>query len=224
MTHLCFQCSKLHKKIDLIIDENNKYKPFIYILQKYNIYDISILEEELKNVIIYNKKDDENDKIKYNSSLNKNNVYNINNDRNVNNIVNKINLMYETLNKRKSKIIYNYYDLYNEYLKEKQKNIKLKFNEFICYRADNVKRYNEKVKRSYMLFNDLLNIVKDIKDYGKKERGKEITIVNILGKCRLSIDKIYKLRNNNYNKLIKFLKPIIINECKNDYNEKCFHF
>jgi hypothetical protein len=70
-----------------------------------------------------------------------------------------------------------------------------------------------------MLFNDLLNIVKDIKDYGKKGRGKEITIVNILGKCTLSIDKLYKLRNDNYNKLIKFLKPIIINKCKNDYKK-----
>lgn len=335
MIHPCFQCSKLQERINLIIDENkkireelNKHIPFINILQKYNIYDINIFEEEIKNIIIYNK----NKKINYDFDEKKNNTYNINNDKNfnisiqnehigineesseinndinlkeeittnfdnlgnisentnefsnndqnnkkglnghkiddivdninnsvenasfdvkkskvsdiiikriidfynnyedkyklsfgdnkkVNNIVNNINLIYGTLNKRKSKIIYNYYNLYNEYLKEKNKNQKLKFNEYICYKADDVRRYNEKVKRSYILFSDLLNVVKDIENYGKKGRGKEITIVNILGKCTLSIDKLYKLRNNNYNKLIEFLKPIIINECKNDYEK-----
>lgn len=305
MLHTCSECLKLQKKLHFIIDSNNKYIPFINILQKYNIYDINVLEDKLKNIVIYNKtnigsdenknyknqSEDNNDKkinipiqskhIEINDNIEskpskivslENNIENVNNNndnpenivydinnfkiknasfniikskvsdiilkriidlynnnenkyklpfgsnKKVNNVVNKINLAYVTLNKRKSRIIYNYYDLYNEYLKEKQKNVELKFNEYICYRVDNIKRYNEKVKRCYMLFNNLLNIVKDIKDYGKKKRGKEITIVNILGKCSLSIDKIYKIRNNNYNKLIEFLKPIIINECINDYN------
>lgn len=137
--------NKYNNSENIVYDINN----FKIKKASFNIIKSKVSDIVLKRIIdLYN-----NNENKYKLPFGSN--------KKVNNVVNKINLAYETLNKRKSRIIYNYYDLYNEYLKEKQKNVELKFNEYISYRADNIKRYNEKVKRCYMLFNNLLNIVKD---------------------------------------------------------------
>ncbi len=129
----------------------------------------------------------------------------------IDNIKDSINNNYDTININKSKIIYNSYLLYKKYLETKKENNDLLFVDFISENKD-INRYSEKAKRCYEFFNELLNITKDIK--GHQIYSKINIILDILAKCRLSLDKLYKIRNDNYNELINFLRPIIIKECQ----------
>lgn len=178
---------------------------------------------------IGNKKESitSNDKVKVSDSIIKRikNFYNSYKEDNfkiifdnseIDNIKNSINDNYEVINFNKSTIIYNNYLLYKKYLEAKKENKKLLFINFISEKKD-VNRYSEKAKRCYEFFDKLINIVKDIPSHEKN--SKTNIIIDVLQQCRLSTDKLYKIRNNNYNELINFLEPIIINKCKNKYEQ-----
>lgn len=124
----------------------------------------------------------------------------------------KISEKYDTINKNKSEIIYENYELYKNYLMNKKIDNSITLIKFIG-NDGNIDRYGEKVKRCYEFFNDIFEITKEIPFGGY---GKIFTIIRILKQCRLSIDKLYKIRKDNYDELIKFLNPILIERCKKE--------
>lgn len=134
-----------------------------------------------------------------------------------NSIKSDINNNYDNIYKNKSEIIYNYYKLYKKYLEAKNNDNKLSFSKFVDYNNKDTNRYNEKVMICYKFFNNLIDIVKDVPEYG--DYSKINKLIDIISKCRLSIDKLYKIRKDNYIELINFLSPIIIDECKNKYEQ-----
>jgi hypothetical protein len=123
-----------------------------------------------------------------------------------------INSNYRISNISKAKIIYNYYKLYNEFVIRKKNN--LKFIEFIKYKPIE-NRYIEKVKICYTFINNLLNIIKDMPS--SFEDSKEVVLINILSECRITINKLYRLRGKEYEDLIAFLSPIYTEELEKDY-------
>ncbi len=98
---------------------------------------------------------------------------------------------------------------------------KIKFTDFIKYNnyTCDINRHTEKSKRSYEFVNELLEYVKDIRHEKLFEKMIKLnTLIKILSKCRLSVDKLYKIRKNNYNELIEFLKPLILENIEKDIN------
>lgn len=122
----------------------------------------------------------------------------------------EIDLDYKAINSKKANIIYIYYKLFKLYLDEKQKDEKLKFLEFINHKPIE-KRYNEKVNICYKFIRDVLEKVKDI---NINEEIKQNIIINILSNCRLSINKLYRIRGKEYIQLIDFISPFYIERCK----------
>lgn len=112
----------------------------------------------------------------------------------------------------KSDLIYNYYEIYKIYLDKKNNNAKLYFEDFIKHNYKDNGLYVKKIEISYEFFSDLLNIANNIKN--RSESEKIYILKEILKKCRLSINKLYKIKENSYKELIDFLKPIILEKCK----------
>lgn len=125
----------------------------------------------------------------------------------------KINQNYENIYINKVKIIYNYYELYKQYLIEKEKNSKLIFIQFVGYNTSDVASYNEKAKICYEFFDCLLNTANEIVLSDTSLKYKNI-IIDVLKKCKISINKLYNLRKENYNEMVEFLIPIIKEKCK----------
>lgn len=116
---------------------------------------------------------------------------------------------YNIINKNKVELIQKNYCLYKLYLENKKENSKNSFIKFLGQNPD-IDRYNEKAYRCYKLFNDLFELIKNDKI---EEDKKNNIIIDILRKCRFSIDKLYKIRENNYEEFINFLKNILIEKC-----------
>lgn len=212
---------KNRKKTNQIINneklnDESKYKTLLDKIQKLNIeQNDKDLDKHINNVkvkhsttIICRIKNFyyENDKL----------IINYNNPE-VDNLKYQINNNYEIINLNKSKNIYNHYMIYKKYLEAKEKYNKLTFLNFIEYNTEGIGRFTEKVKRCYIFFNDLLNIIKDIPNYF--ESSNIDVLIDILKRCRLSVDKLYKIRGEDYKELIAFLSPIIIKTCNAKYEK-----
>jgi cell division protein FtsB len=135
---------------------------------------------------------------------------------NTDNIKRDINDTYDDIYSNKIIIIYNYYKLYNEYLKEKKNNIKLKFSNYIDDENNEVIRYKEKVIICYNFIKNLLEKVDNMPSFFGED--KMFSLINLLSKCRLSINKLYKLRKNEYKNLLDFLIPLYITKYKESYD------
>lgn len=185
------------------------------------------LKEELKtykDLINFNNNNNKKylEEIKYNYYNYVNGNVEVNDNNNKNEEIDRtqylINNNYDTIYYNKSKLIYNYYLLYRNYLKEKEFDIKA----FIKNNYKYNDTFIEKIKISYKFFNDILLIVKDIPSYLRN--SKINTLIDILKKCRITENKLYNLENGSYNDLIGFITPIIITECKRKYEiDKMIH-
>lgn len=212
---LCLQQIKYENKIKKIKEETHNT--------------INDLNKQIDNNTLNVKNEDpkikveKNNDVKYSSivlnrikefyiNFIKYNLYDGNNNEiyDINKIKYEIDLDYKTINSKKANIIYVYYKLFKLYLDEKQKNEKLKFLEFINHTPIE-KRYNEKVNICYKFIRDILEKVKDI---NINENIKRNIIINILSNCRLSINKLYRIRGKEYIQLIDFISPFYIERCK----------
>lgn len=127
----------------------------------------------------------------------------------------KIYQNYENIYINKAKIIYNYYELYKEYLIEKEKDSKLIFIQFVEYNTSDIASYNEKARISYEFFDCLLTTANEMELSDTSLKYKNIyIIIDVLKMCKISIDKLYNLRKEKYNEMVEFLKPIIKEKCK----------
>jgi hypothetical protein len=153
--------------------------------------------------------------------INKDNIDENGNENNIERIKCDINDSYDDINSNKIFIIYNYYELYNEYLKEKKQNNKLKFVDFIEYENKEISRYTEKVHICYKFIKDILEFVKDV--LSCFENDKKIPLINVLSRCKLSINKLYKIRNKEYKELLDFLNPLCLEKCEESYNNNKKH-
>lgn len=212
---LCLQQIKYENKIKKIKEETHNT--------------INDLNKQIDNNTLNVKNEDpkikveKNNDVKYSSivlnrikefyiNFIKYNLYDGNNNEiyDIKKIKYEIDLDYKTINSKKANIIYVYYKLFKLYLDEKQKNEKLKFLEFINHTPIE-KRYNEKVNICYKFIRDILEKVKDI---NINENIKRNIIINILSNCRLSINKLYRIRGKEYIQLIDFISPFYIERCK----------
>lgn len=212
------------KSLKLINEElENKIKKTNNIIEEYNKLNNVLISfgikstDELSYIIENNKSINKNHK-KYlheiYNNYNKNNKFVINNEE-LKVIQNSINNNYDSIYFKKSNIIYNYYEIYYNYLNEKKNNNNLLFEDFILNKNINDKNFIEKVKISYKFFNELLTIVEPVPGYLKY--SKVNVLIDILKKFKLTENKLQKLEKNEYNQLIDFLKPIILDECKKKY-------
>ncbi len=113
----------------------------------------------------------------------------------LNRIKNSINDNENIISKKKVDLIYLYNNYYKKYLLEKEKNTELKLKDFIENDFNNDKRIFEKLKICYNFINGI-----------QKENEYQKDIRDILIKCKLSINKLYKVRGDDHIELIRFIK------------------
>lgn len=204
---------KLKQQYKTYEDEKKKHDKLINILNLYNIGDTDLI-----NIINNNKnqkKDNILDIIKSNYVNYKINIEIV--DNNIDDTIHLIDDNYNIIYLNKSKLIYNYYVIYIKYLDIKKKNKKMEFDYFIKHNYKNNCLPLDKIKRSYEFFNDLLIVIKDIPSYFKYTKIN--ILIEILKRCKLSVNILFKLENNEYEDLIDFLKPLIMEECKLKYEK-----
>lgn len=96
------------------------------------------------------------------------------------------------INIKKVNHIYLYKNYYKKYLSEKEKNKDLKLKDFVGNDFDEETRIYEKLKICYTFINEFKKNIKDI-----------------LIKCKISISKLYKIRNEDFDELINFINEKI---------------
>lgn len=200
--------------------------------QKEIIYGLSneVLDLKKKNINASKNKENENKQKTSSLLVEKIKIYYYNGNKdilpfmgndNVSHINYDINNCYGKINKNKAELIVKYYELYYNYMKNKKNDEKLKFTDFIKYNnyTCDINRHTEKSRRSYEFIKELLGYVKDIRHEKLFEKMIKLnTLIKILSKCRLSVDKLYKIRKNDYNELIEFLNPLIVENIEKDIN------
>lgn len=219
----------INEEIEKLKDNEIKYSDKFSGLNNIINYELSNEVLDLKKENINASKNHEKENTQKSSSLlvekikiyyyngNKDLLPFMGNDK-VSHINYDINNCYGKINKNKAELIVKYYELYYNYMKNEEK---IKFTDFIKYNnyTCDINRHTEKSKRSYEFVNELLEYVKDIRHEKLFEKMIKLnTLIKILSKCRLSVDKLYKIRKNNYNELIEFLKPLILENIEKDIN------
>jgi hypothetical protein len=104
---------------------------------------------------------------------------------------------------KKINLIFNYYNVYKKYSNTKENDINLKLKDFIGSYCTKEDRISEKLKICYEFIKEL---------FDDNQNNDKDNIKKILIKCKLSINKLYKIRGDNYNTLIKFIKKQIASE------------
>lgn len=221
-----------NKSLKLINKElENKIKTSNNIIEEYNKISNIFISFNIKNIdelicIIESKKNINKEPKNYlheiYNNYNEKNKIIINDNEELKSIQNSINNKYDDIYFNKSNIIYNYYEIYYNYLNEKKNNNNLLFENFILNKNINDKNFIEKIKISYKFFNELLTIAEPVRGY--LEYSKINVLIDILKKCKITESKLQKLKNDEYTQLINFIKPIILDECKKKYEiDKLIH-
>lgn len=226
---LLSKINNMEKEIDLLTKENKKQKKNINLLLNYlskedkinfinnieNKNELILEKSEIEKTVNLIDLDDKNTIIENIEIPEKKDDGIINNKNNIGSLKMDINDSYKDINKKKIVIIYNYYELYNQYLKQKEKDNKLKFVDFIEYDSKEISRYTEKVHICYKFIKYILENIKDIPSIS--ENSTKLILIDLLAKSMLSIDKLYRLRDNEYKDLLDFLTPLCIEKCKEHY-------